>query len=144
MNTSRKIVAALVSVVSLAGIGTYAAADGKKNSDPLAVTQVPISQDQAVNIALQSVPGTVRSTDFDNDNDNEGMLWDIEIIDSTGQAFDVEINANTGDVMSQKVADVDVDGDDDDDDDDDDYDHDQGGNNENEGPQNEQNSQNKK
>ncbi len=135
MNTSRKFLAALVSVVSLVGIGSYAVADGKKSSDPLAVTKVPISQDQAVNIALQSVPGTVRATDFDNDN--EGMLWDIEIIDSTGQAIDVEINANTGDVVSQKAADVD-------DDENDDDDHDQGSNNENEGPQNEQDGQNKK
>ena len=139
MNTSRKFVAALVSVVSLVGIGSYAVADGKKSNDPLAVTQVPISQDQAVNIALQSVPGTVRATDFDNDN--EGMLWDIEIIDSTGQAFDVEINANTGDVVSQKA---DEDEDDDDDGDHEDDDHDQGSNDEFEGPQIEQNGQNKK
>lgn len=131
MNTSRKLVAALVSIVSLAGIGSYAAADGKKANDTIAVTQVPVTQDQAVNIALQSVPGTVRATDFDTDN--EAMLWEVEIVDSAGQVFDVEINANTGDVVSQKATDVDEDNDDDDD---------QGSNDENEGPENEQEGQN--
>ncbi len=129
MNTSRKLVAALVSVVSLAGIGSYAAADGKKGNDTIAVTQVPISQDQAVNIALQSVPGTVLATEFENDS--KATLWEVEVVDSAGQVFDVEINANTGDVVSQKAADVD-----------DNDDDDQGNSDENEGPENEQEGQN--
>lgn len=108
MNTSRKLIAALVAGVSLAGIGSYAAADGKKSSELLDVTQVQISQNQAVDIALQNVPGTVRSTEFDSDKDMK--LWEVEIIDSTGQAFDVEINANTGEVVSQKADEADEDG----------------------------------
>lgn len=130
MNTSRKLVAALVSIVSLAGIGSYAAADGKKINEAVAATQVAISQDQAVNIALQSVPGTVLATEFEHDT--KATLWEVEIVDSAGQVFDVEINANTGDVMSQKAADVDEDNDDDD----------QGSNDENEGPENEKEGQN--
>jgi hypothetical protein len=104
MNKSIKLVAVMVTGVSLLGLGAYASADGKKSLDAAAISQLPVSQDQAVTIALQSVPGTVLGTEFDQRK--EAMLWEIEIIDGTGKYIDVEVDAHTGAILASKAADA--------------------------------------
>jgi len=114
MNISRKFIATTIAIASLAGIGSYAVASSKTNAQNLiAVSEVPVTHDQAVGIALQVVPGTVIGSELEHDD--EPMLWEVEIVDATGQAFELEIDATTGEVLTQEAADIDDDDDDDDD-----------------------------
>lgn len=119
MNKSSKMIAALLVTSSLVGIGSQAIADGAKGSDAPAVTTVPISQDQAVNIALLNVPGTVQSSEFELDNNTK--LWDIEIVNSAGELIDVSVDASTGDMIAHTPASRDHDDEGDDQEDEDDH-----------------------
>ena len=110
MNISRKLIATTIAIASLAGIGSYAVANSKATAqNRIAVSEVPVTHDQAVGIALQVVPGTVIGSELEHDD--EPMLWEVEIVDATGQAFELEIDATTGEVLTQEAADIDDDDD---------------------------------
>ncbi|MDW0110732.1 PepSY domain-containing protein [Sporosarcina aquimarina] len=60
-----------------------------------------VSMDQAMQIALQQVPGQVVKAELEYDN---GMLiYEIDIRTSDGHKYEVKIDANTGNVLKVKL-----------------------------------------
>ena len=100
MEKRNTLVTAIVVASAISGVSWIAAANA--NSDKAAqAAKVAIAQDQAVNIALQAVPGTVVESEFESE---DGVtLWEIEILDANQQVTEVEVDANTGEILSQKV-----------------------------------------
>lgn len=75
--------------------------DDWKDDDKLPASTT-ISVDQAIQIALQQVPGSVLAVELDAD---DGVVyWDIEVRSTSGPLYDLEIDATTG-----RVIDVDRD-----------------------------------
>lgn len=108
MKASRNLIAALVAAMGAIGLGSYAFADKGGTIDPAAL---PIGQDQAMSIALQSVPGSVVATELESE---DGVaVWEIEILDSANRTVELEIDAHTGDVLASEVEDDDNDNDED-------------------------------
>ena len=100
MKKRNTLVTAVVVASAISGVSWIAAANA--NTDEAAqAAKVAIAQDQAVNIALQAVPGTVVESEFESE---DGVsLWEIEILDANQQVTEVEVDANTGEILSQKV-----------------------------------------
>lgn len=110
MKATRTLIAALVAGAGLAGLGSYALAGKDGAIDP---ATLPITQEQAMSIALQSVPGSVTGTELESE---DGVtLWEIEVLDGSNRTVELEIDANTGDVLATEIDD-DHDEDDEDDD----------------------------
>ena len=100
MKKRNTLVTAIVVASAISGVSWIAAANANSDKAAQAAT-VAIAQDQAVNIALQAVPGTVVESEFESE---DGVsLWEIEILDANQQVTEVEVDANTGEILSQKV-----------------------------------------
>jgi hypothetical protein len=97
------IVTALLIGVTLAGAGFVAVAKDVEN-DALAARDLKVSIEQAVQIALSKVPGTLVKAEVDNEKGQ--LIWEIEVLDVKQQSVDFEIDAKTGAVIKQQ-ADVD-------------------------------------
>ena len=109
MNNSRTALAALIVGGSLMGLGAYAMADHDRDDAEVDVASVAIDQQQAVNIALQSVPGEVTGTELESE---DGLkLWEIEIVDNGNAHVELLVDANTGEVLGLGEEDDDEDGD---------------------------------
>ena len=100
MKKRNTLVIAIVVASAISGVSWVAAANS--NTDEAAqAAKVAIAQDQAVKIALQAVPGTVVESEFESE---DGVsLWEIEILDANQQVTEVDVDANTGEILSQKV-----------------------------------------
>ena len=100
MKKRNTLVTAIVVASAISGVSWIAAANANSDKAAQAAT-VAIAQDQAVNIALQAVPGTVVESEFESE---DGVsLWEIEILDANQQVTEVEVDANTGEILNQKV-----------------------------------------
>lgn len=113
MKTVQKVLSVTLVGASLlaSGVGVYAAQQGGQENDAAAVATAKITLNQAVDIALQQVPGTATQAEFSND---EGKpLWEVEVYNGTS-VFDIEIDANSGNVV-KNVADQADQGDDEED-----------------------------
>lgn len=108
----KTLLVTLVGASLLAGAaGVYAAQTDGQENDAAAAANAKITLNQAVDIALQQVPGTAAKAEFSND---EGQpLWEVEVYNGTS-AFDIEIDANSGNVV-KNVADKADQGDDEED-----------------------------
>lgn len=112
MNAPRTLAAALIASGALFAFAPVAMADD--DGPEIDATQLPVTQQQAVDIALAAVPGTVTGTELDDEDGT--ALWEVEIVDGSGAEIDVEIDANTAEILQQE-ADQDDEEDDDDRDD---------------------------
>lgn len=70
-----------------------------------------VSAAQAAAAALKAVPGTV--TGLDLDNDEPGLVWDVDVLGKDGKWHDLTLDAGNGRVLNQHI-DHDDDGDGDD------------------------------
>lgn len=105
MKTLQKILLATLVGASLlaGGAGVYAAQQGGQANDDATAANARITLAQAVDIALQQVPGKATQAEF---SDDEGQpLWEVKVYDGTS-AFDIDIDANSGSVV-KKVVDQD-------------------------------------
>ena len=100
MKKRNTLITAIVVASAISG-GSWIAAANANTDKAEQAAQATIAQDQAVNIALQAVPGTVIESEFESE---DGVtLWEIEILDANQQVTEVEVDANTGEILSQKV-----------------------------------------
>ena len=60
--------------------------------------EAKVLADQAIQTALQKVPGTVVEAELEEEKDHK-VKWEIEIVTTEGKLMEVEIDANTGEVL---------------------------------------------
>ncbi|OLS38375.1 hypothetical protein BTR22_07550 [Alkalihalophilus pseudofirmus] len=60
-----------------------------------------ISAQDAIAIALESMPGDV--VDVELDTENGILAWEIEIMTAKGTKYEVFVNANTGEVIKVEL-----------------------------------------
>lgn len=93
----------IVTVALIGAAFSIQAKDSHAVNDALAVTTAYVKFEQAVSIALQTVPGgTVVKAEFDNDDGQE--VWEVEIVGTDKQqVYEVKIDANSGAVIMQGI-----------------------------------------
>jgi uncharacterized iron-regulated membrane protein len=64
-------------------------------------SEAKVSADQAIQTALQKVPGTVVEAELEEEKDHK-VKWEVEIVTADGKLMEVEIDANTGEVLEVK------------------------------------------
>lgn len=71
-------------------------------SEPAQVpaTLPPVTIEQAITTATQTVPGEVLEADLEVMG--RQMLWEVDVRQSSGQRIEVRIDANSGEVVSQR------------------------------------------
>ncbi len=60
--------------------------------------EAQVSADQAIQTALQKVPGTVVEAELEEEKDHRA-IWEVEIVTAEGKLMEVEIDAKTGEVL---------------------------------------------
>ena len=76
-----------------------------------------LTEEEVIEIALTTVPGEVMEVAFEDD-DEDGPVYEVEILTADGTEMEVEIDAQTGEVLEDEDGDRDMchhDGDDDND-----------------------------
>ncbi|GAB4074785.1 hypothetical protein GCM10028778_22880 [Barrientosiimonas marina] len=96
---------------SIAGTSAFASSGSQDDAKEAAITE-----EEAINTALEEVPGKAIETDLD-DEDGE-TVYEVDVKGEDGKMWDLDINAQNGDVL-QKHADDDEGRDEDEDDGDD-------------------------
>jgi len=76
--------------------------DSHSINDALAVTTATVTLEQAVTIALQTVPGTAVKAEFSNDDGQ--TVWEVEIVGTDKQqVYELKIDANSAEVVMQGI-----------------------------------------
>jgi len=92
-------------IVLIALIGaafSIQAKDSHSVNDALAVTTATVTLEQAVSIALQTVPGTAVKAEFDNDDGQ--TVWEVEIVGTDKQqVYELKIDATSAKVVMQGI-----------------------------------------
>ncbi|WP_407276270.1 PepSY domain-containing protein [Halothiobacillus sp. DCM-1] len=92
--------AGVAGFATLAGMGLTQAKSAADN-DALSAASAPVSLEQAVSIARQTVPGVPSKAQWEQE---EGAAhWSVEIVDAKQQVHDLAINATTGAVVHQAL-----------------------------------------
>ncbi len=101
MKTIHKLVA--VTLLSSVLAGTAIAKEKHDNTDEaLAAATATVTLDQAVTTALQTVPGTAVSAEFQTRKDTN--TWEVEIVSADKLVHELQIDATTGAVTKQAMA----------------------------------------
>lgn len=61
-------------------------------------SEAQVSADQAIQTALQKVPGTVVEVELEEEKDHKA-IWEVEIVTADSKLMEVEIDAKTGEVL---------------------------------------------
>lgn len=69
--------------------------------DALLAAQAKITIEQAIDIAIKTVPGTVVSAEFDKEHGQ--LVWEVEVLTDNQQVMELNIDANDGTVLKQKI-----------------------------------------
>lgn len=69
--------------------------------EELLVKQASVTIEQAIAIALKTVPGTVVSAGFDKEHGQ--LLWEVEVLTADQKIMELDIDANDGKVLKQQV-----------------------------------------
>lgn len=105
-NLKKLATAMVISTLTISFAPVAMADDDYDDDDRVSVTQQKkgnyISSQKAKQIAQSRVKGTVKSIDFDRNDDGYGATYDVEIRNSKGLEYDVKINAKTGKVIYVK------------------------------------------
>ena len=96
----KKVLIPVLAVAVLAGGGfTIANAQGQA----ALAKQAKITQDEAINAALEKVPGTVEEVELE---DKKGtIVYEIELVSTDGTEHEVEVDAQTGEVLKVEADD---------------------------------------
>lgn len=78
--------------------------------------QAKVSQADALSAAKAAYTGSGTFNEMDLDDEDGGLIWEVEFVDAAGNEVEVHVDAMTGDVLGQ-IDDVEDDEDEDDDDD---------------------------
>ena len=101
MKNIQKTIAALVAAGLIGGVSVANAGSGKKAHMQIADASVQVND--AIQIATAAVPGKVYEAEFELEG--KQAVWEVEILTAENQRVEVEIDANTGDILKQKVDD---------------------------------------
>ena len=97
-----KNVKKIVLIALISATFSIQAKDSHSVNDALAVTTATVTLEQAVSIALQTVPGTAVKAEFDNDDGQ--TLWEVEIVATDKQqVYELKIDANSAKVVTQGI-----------------------------------------
>jgi uncharacterized membrane protein YkoI len=99
MKKLHTIIRAAVISTTLAG-AVFAVQASDTVNDALQAKSAKITMEQAINIALATVPGTAVKAEFDSERGQ--TYWDVEVINVNQQTIDLEIDSNTGVVIKQQ------------------------------------------
>ncbi|WP_088006327.1 PepSY domain-containing protein [Indiicoccus explosivorum] len=77
--------------------------EGEEQEESADFEGAAISKDEAQQLALDAVPGTVTETEADGENGTP--VYEFEIAAEDGNEFSVEVNAETGDVKTENEDD---------------------------------------
>lgn len=104
MKNLKKIVLTTLLSAGLMGTAFVAQADNKSRSqDAQAISTASVSINKAVEIALAAVPGAVTEAEFEVEDGKS--IWEVEVLDANQQMYKIEIDANSGDVLENKLDD---------------------------------------
>lgn len=85
-----------LAVIAAAGIAAAVSAQDL-------AAQAELTREQAIEIALAQVPGTVAEIELERHRG--ALVYEVEILSETGQETEVEIAAGTGDILKIEVED---------------------------------------
>lgn len=107
MKNVNKIIAATLITGGLVGTAFMTHADnrGMDANETVAISEVSVTINKAVEIALAAVPGTAKEAEFEVKNGKS--IWEVEVVDATKRVFKLNIDAKTGEVLDQKIKDGD-------------------------------------
>ncbi len=106
MKHLNKIFAVTLVASSLTGATVYAQTKNENNgNDAKAIMTANVDVYNALEIALQQVPGKVTSAEFEQEDGVK--VWEIEVLADNGKAYDLVIDANTGKISKQAQDDND-------------------------------------
>ena len=98
----KKVLIPVLAVAVLAGGGfTIANAQGQA----ALAKQAKITQDEAINAALEKVPGTVEEVELEDEKGT--IVYEIELVSTDGTEHEVEVDAQTGEVLKVEADDDD-------------------------------------
>ena len=96
----KKVLIPVLAVAVLAGGGfTIANAQGQA----ALAKQAKITQDEAINAALEKVPGTVGEVELEDEKGT--IVYEIELVSTDGTEHEVEVDAQTGEVLKVEADD---------------------------------------
>ena len=76
--------------------------DDAQNQAELA-KQAKITEDEAINAALEKVPGTVNKVELEDENGT--IVYEIEVLSTDGTEQEVKVDAQTSDVIKVEAND---------------------------------------
>ena len=96
----KKVLIPVLAVAVLAGGGfTIANAQGQA----ALAKQAKITQDEAINAALEKVPGTVEEVELEDEKGT--IVYEIELVSTDGTEHEVKVDAQTGEVLKVEADD---------------------------------------
>ena len=101
MKHANRLLAALLMTGGLAGTIYAVHVNASDDVEPKMAMNAKVTLTDAIDIALENVPGMPIGVDLEYENDI--MFWDVEILDDSQQVFEVEIDATSGDVLKQHI-----------------------------------------
>ena len=94
-------IAATIIVASGLAVTTYLVQAHEANSnDADIIKQANVTLYNAVEIALQQVPGSVVATSLENEG-GKGR-WEVEVLAKNNQVYDLDIDADSGKILKQE------------------------------------------
>ena len=76
---------------------------GDYKNEVAAVKDAPITMISAVEIALAKIPGTPKEAEFEIEDGKS--IWEVEVVNADQQVYELEIDANSGEILKQKLDD---------------------------------------
>ena len=108
ISTSKKLLAIALSVATLNVVAIPMSQAATSMNETMAASQSKISLEQAMTLANNAVAGNIISAGFDQEDRMENNHYEIKIIANNNEQ-EVIINANTGEVIKDKMERLDRD-----------------------------------
>ena len=100
------IIPSLIALAIAAGSAAVYASqkhDQHKANELASIQDAKLSLDDAINVALQEMPGKVFEAELEADH--SVAVWEIELLNSNNEVYEYEINANTGAILETEKED---------------------------------------
>lgn len=103
MKHAKKFIATLLIGGGLAATSYVGYANAADEVDAKTVLSANVPLTEAVEIALQNVPGMPIAVELEREDGV--LLWDVEILDNNQQVMELEIDATSGAVLNKHIDD---------------------------------------